>query len=478
VAYKEVLDMPSLFKPKITAYRLPSGAARTRNGKLVTKKTPHAVRIVRQAKKWYGRYGDGNGKRMRVPLSENKEVARDMLAKLVNDARKARMGIRDPFAPHRERPLREHLEDFRSYLAAKGNVPEHVARTVHCCEAIMQACQFHYAADVQASVVVQYLADRRADRGSAILPTGQNLFTGREVAALLGIRPDSVRHMVRCGRLRCTGSGKARRFARADLEELLQTRQGFGIVTSNHYLAAIKHFSHWLVKDRRTESDPLAGLARQNAETDRRRPRRALREDLFLRLVEATGKGAAFRGITGPDRLVLYTLAANTGFRANELSSLTPTSFALDKSPATVTVEAGYSKHRRKDVQPLRADVADLMRQYIAGKPALKPLWPGTWAKVGAEMLRMDLDAAAIAYRDSLGRYFDFHAMRGQFISFLAAKGVHPKVAQVLARHSTIKLTMDYYTHLDVFDVAGALDKLPEITKTSPDSQAKESCRA
>jgi integrase len=77
-------------------------------------------------------------------------------------------------------------------------------------------------------------------------------------------------------------------------------------------------------------------------------------------------------------------------------------------------------------------------------------------------MVRKDLAAAGIPYEEG-GRLFDFHATRGQFISLLAAGGVHPKVAQVLARHSKITLTMDYYTHLDVLDVAGALDKLPEL---------------
>jgi hypothetical protein len=32
-----------------------------------------------------------------------------------------------------------------------------------------------------------------------------------------------------------------------------------------------------------------------------------------------------------------------------------------------------------------------------------------------------------------------------------------------LARHSSITLTMDYYTHLDVLDVAGALETLPQV---------------
>jgi integrase len=88
-------------------------------------------------------------------------------------------------------------------------------------------------------------------------------------------------------------------------------------------------------------------------------------------------------------------------------------------------------------------------------------------------MVRLDLAAADIPYQDDDGRFFDFHALRGQFISLLAASGVHPKVAQVLARHSTINLTMEYYTHLDVFDVAGALDKLPRIAGQKPGEERR-----
>jgi integrase len=171
--------------------------------------------------------------------------------------------------------------------------------------------------------------------------------------------------------------------------------------------------------------------------------------------------------------LVLYLFAAQTGFRANELGSLEPASFSFDAEPPTVKVKAAYSKHRREDIQPLRRDVVHLMRQYVAGKPTHERLWPGSWTKAAAEMLRLDLEAAGIEYQDEDGRYFDFHALRGQFISLLAAKGVHPKVAQVLARHSTITLTMDYYTHLDVLDVAGALDLLPQMPTPATESGEK-----
>jgi hypothetical protein len=63
-------------------------------------------------------------------------------------------------------------------------------------------------------------------------------------------------------------------------------------------------------------------------------------------------------------------------------------------------------------------------------------------------MLRIDLTAADVVAEDDQGRVVDFHALRhtpalrsfsvGGFITNLARTGVHPRYAQVLARHSTI----------------------------------------
>ncbi len=52
-----------------------------------------------------------------------------------------------------------------------------------------------------------------------------------------------------------------------------------------------------------------------------------------------------------------------------------------------------------------------------------------------------------LAYADESGHVIDFHALRHTFITNLARGGVHPKTAQSLARHSTITLTMDRYSH-------------------------------
>ena len=68
-----------------------------------------------------------------------------------------------------------------------------------------------------------------------------------------------------------------------------------------------------------------------------------------------------------------------------------------------------------------------------------------------------------LAYRDHSNRVVDFHALRHTFISNLANGGVHPKDAQALARHSTITLTMDCYTHTSRGKLATALEALPDL---------------
>ena len=73
---------------------------------------------------------------------------------------------------------------------------------------------------------------------------------------------------------------------------------------------------------------------------------------------------------------------------------------------------------------------------------------------------------ARFSYEDGRGRGFDFHALRHQFSSNLASAGVHPKVAQQLARHCSISLTLDRYTDLQSSDVANALQELPELPTT------------
>lgn len=78
-------------------------------------------------------------------------------------------------------------------------------------------------------------------------------------------------------------------------------------------------------------------------------------------------------------------------------------------------------------------------------------------------MLRKDLERAGIQYRDKQGRVADFHALRKTFITNLSRYGVSPKLAQVLARHSDINLTLNTYTSVELEEQSDAVECLPPI---------------
>jgi integrase len=80
-----------------------------------------------------------------------------------------------------------------------------------------------------------------------------------------------------------------------------------------------------------------------------------------------------------------------------------------------------------------------------------------------AKMLRRDLEAAEIPYKDQEERVVDFHALRHTYATNLARSGVHPKIAMDLLDHSNINLTMAYYSHTDVKERAAALGGLPSL---------------
>src|SRR6516164_6820803 len=89
----------------------------------------------------------------------------------------------------------------------------------------------------------------------------------------------------------------------------------------------------------------------------------------------------------------------------------------LEYAAWTVTVQAAYSKRRRTDVLPLHPSIVAMLRPWLSRKSENQPVWHGNWAKwkqAGA-MLRRDLKAAGILYKDENGRYGDFHALRHTF---------------------------------------------------------------
>lgn len=119
---------------------------------------------------------------------------------------------------------------------------------------------------------------------------------------------------------------------------------------------------------------------------------------------------------------------------------------------------------------PLRLPIAAALREHFAAKPGASRAFAIPKHQRQSEMLAADLTAAGIPVVDEEGRVADFHALRHTFITSLSRAGVNPKVAQSLARHSSIVLTMDHYTHLRVDDDRRALEALPFGRAASPNA--------
>jgi site-specific recombinase XerC len=316
-------------------------------------------------------------------------------------ARKLEAGTATPdHRKHQRTPLADHLDAFVRHLQAQNDSPKYVRLTELRIKKLLDGCKFQTLRQINLPDVENWLAEQR-------------------------------------------------------------TAKLFGIGTSNEYGSALRQFLSWLVDAKRAGCNPLAGFSPLNDATDEKRERRALKPDEFAKLIASTLAGPVYRDeINGTDRAMLYVVAAFTGLRVAELASLTPESFDLDAG--VVVVAAACSKRRRLDRQPLPPDLVQQLRAWLPGRSG--KLWIGRWSRDAASMLREDLKAAGIPYVDGAGKFLDFHALgRHTFCTNLALANVPPKVAQSLARHSTIALTLDLYSHVHDSDAKAGLAKLPAV---------------
>jgi integrase len=392
-------------------------------------------RVKCKSRTWWIRYYTPDGIRHRVKGYRDRKATETYAAELERRGIRLDAGVVDPTDEHAKKPLREHADDFRRYLAGKGNTEEYVGLVLFRLTALLEGCRFVRSSNIHTSAVVEYLARLRQGDGDT--------------------------------------AGKS-------------------VKTANEYLAAVKGFSRWLWRDRRIVADPLAGLAKlTNGAADVRHARRDYSPDELRWLLETTRQSVRpFRRLTGLDRFTIYLTAAATGFRTSELATMTPASFDMDRDTPTATVQAACTKNRKEAVQPLPQDVAAVLRDYLADKSANQPVWSGTWANdASAKMLRRDLaDARAawlesfqdaqerteaersdfLAYCDSERRYTDFHALRHTFITMVGKSGVSAREHMDLARHSSYTMTARY-SHSRFYDLAAAVQGLP-IPTGSPDA--------
>jgi integrase len=358
----------------------------------------------RRSRKWYADYSDAEGKRRRVHLSADKAAAQAELAEILRTVERQKAGLIDQIAHLLEQPVQTHLDEYEQHLQARGRAAKHVSETI------------------------RHVRNALNESGCVVLGDLQR--------------------------------------AEEPFDKYLAARRKVGVSyrTINADLTAIRSFCRWLIQKKRLTIDPTMDFEKLNVGLDRRMERRPLTDAEATQLLKTTlESNRVFSGLSGLDRAMLYMLAQRSGLRRGELASLVPRSFKLNADPPTVRVEAASSKHRKEDVLPLPVEVAKEFAVYLKGKHRSRAVWPGNWWRKSAEMFRVDLAAAGIAIIDADGRVLDFHGQRATFITGLARAGVSPTKAQKLARHSDVNLTMRTYTHLDVEDLASAVESLPSL---------------
>jgi len=375
--------------------------------------------VYKRGRKWTAVYLDEDGKRRtRVGFTDKRETLK-LAQRLEDEATARREGLIDDvqqrLAVHGRAPIAEHLERYMQHLAGRGNGDAYRTRVRSDIERTLGAVAWGTLREITADSFTAHLDD-------------------------------------------------------------LRDGEGVGARTLNARRQSVRGFVRWCVRHGRLAADPLASVGAYREGDDRRRVRRAFTADEVCELLRFTRRGPERCGTTGDDRAMFYALLAHTGFRRSEAASLRRESFRLDEG--TVVVDAGYSKRRRQDEQPLPAALIAPLLEWLDGRAKGKPLWslPANPHRV---WLRPDLRAsraawlyepaerderrarratAFLAERDAQGRVLDFHAFRHGFITGIVSSGAPVSVAQRLARHSTPTLTLGVYSTVTLADERQALD--------------------
>lgn len=395
-----------------------------KNRAVTAELTPDGTKCRVPSPTWWIEYTDAGGKRVRAPGFRDRAATLQLAATLERNTEDVRAGRESPRRTAPEH-MTEQLANFTAALERKGCSEGHIADTVKQIRTVLTRLDLTTPGAVDRERVEQWL----------------------------------------------------------DAE---QKRLGWGARTRNQWAGSLNQFGRWLVKVKKSNVNPFDGLARQNVETDRRVVRRVLEPDDLNRLVVAARDSPdAYHGLSGTDRAVLYLIAAYTGRRLGALKQMSRADIQFENGlPVTITTGARLQKSKKVHSVPVHPELARDLAAWLAGRPARGPLFTGwkTWADRGAELIRHDLAVARatwieeagenriererreesdrLKYHDSAGEVFDFHALRGQFVTSLAMAGVELTAAQQLADHSDPKLTANVYTRWKN-KLAGEVAKLP-----------------
>ena len=212
---------------------------------------------------WWGSFKHPvTGKRIRCSLkTTDRNAAQLMYSQLIQRAYEEKAGFVNPYEKHLQRPLKEHLGDWRQSLVEKDATPQYIKLSYNRVHSILEGINAPLWKDIEANKVSSYLAERR--------------------------------------------------------------NQGLSIESSNHYLRRFKQFCKWIVTNQRAPHNPVDCLVLLNSANDQRRERRALLPEELRQLITTTMTEPKRFGLTGVMRAMLYRVVCETGLRAKESRSNT-----------------------------------------------------------------------------------------------------------------------------------------------------------
>lgn len=222
--------------------------------------------------------------------------------------------------------------------------------------------------------------------------------------------------------------------------------------TLRDYQDAMMAFLRWLKEMGLPSTEALNRVRRVETKGRATRNRRAYTLEEVGSLLNVAG-----------DRRLGYLAAFFTGLRRAELAALEWGDVHLSEEPSFIVVRASTSKNHETAKIHLHEQLREAL---LAARPAdadaaAPVLSRDTLASM--HMLKKDLAAAGIPYKDAQGRQADFHALRRSLNTHLARAKVDPHTRKAIMRHSDIRLTLDVYTDADKLPVLEAIRCLPSF---------------
>jgi len=221
--------------------------------------------------------------------------------------------------------------------------------------------------------------------------------------------------------------------------------------TLNHYLQGMISFLNWMERGGRIKFNPLRNVSKVDGRGQKKRVRRAFTDDELRKLVQGSGP----RGI-------IYFTAARTGLRWEELRQLSWNEVHLDEAVPHVVVRAETAKNKTEESVCLVPEIVEALMEYrSANESTSKLVFPNGIPRT--RRLQKDAKANGIDYKDELGRFADFHALRYTWATFLQRNGIAQRFAMKLMRHSDIKLTSKVYTDESQLPIYDSIKNLPRL---------------